>query len=92
MHFGWDPKKNLANQRKHRVTFAEANTAFGDPLSITIPNPDHPAGEDRLVIMGLSSRQRLLVVVHTVRGEQTRLISARPAANHERRIYEEAPL
>jgi len=79
----------LANRRKHGVGFAEASTVFGDPLSITIPDPNYAINEERLVIVGMSSEQSLLVVVHTVRGERIRLISARPATNHERRNYEE---
>ena len=87
--FEWDPRKELSNRLKHRVAFAEASTVFGDPLSITIPDPDHGAEEDRFVIIGMSSKRRLLVVVHTMRGERTRLISARAATKHESRKYEE---
>jgi uncharacterized DUF497 family protein len=90
--FEWDPSKDLANRRKHRVGFAEASSVFGDPLSITIPDPDHGADEDRFVIIGTSSKRRLLVVVHTVRGQRVRLISARAATRHERHKYEEGPL
>jgi uncharacterized DUF497 family protein len=92
MHFEWDPRKGLANRRKHRVGFAEASTVFGDPLSITIQDPNDAAYEDRFVIVGTSSKRRLLVVVHTVRGERTRLISARAATKHEREEYEETSL
>jgi uncharacterized DUF497 family protein len=87
--FEWDGRKDFANQRKHGVGFTEAITVFGDPLSITIPDPNYAIDEERLVIIGMSSEQSLLVVVHTVRGERIRLISARPATNHERRNYEE---
>jgi uncharacterized DUF497 family protein len=87
--FAWDPKKDKANLRKHGVGFAEASTVFGDPLSITISDPNHATDEKRFVIIGLSSTQRLLIVIHTVRQEQIRLISARPATKHERRSYEE---
>jgi hypothetical protein len=52
--FEWDPKKEVANQRKHDVGFADASTVFGDPLSITIPDPDHVSGEARFVIIGMS--------------------------------------
>lgn len=62
---------------------------FGDPLSVTIPDPDHSIEEERFVIVGMSRSQRLLVVVHTVRGERIRLINARIATLHEKRIYEE---
>lgn len=85
--FEWDPHKDFSNQRKHGVGFVEASTVFGDPLSITIQ--DSAADEERFVIVGMSSEQRLLIVVHTVRQERIRLISARSATKHERRNYEE---
>jgi uncharacterized DUF497 family protein len=87
--FEWDRRKNAANQRKHGVAFVEASTVFGDPLSITIPDPLHDIDEERLVIIGMSAAQRLLVVVHTERGERIRLISARLATKHEKHYYEE---
>lgn len=87
--FEWDSRKDSADQRKHNVRFAEALTVFGDPLSITIPDPSCVSDEERLVIIGISSEQRLLVVVHTIREERIRLISARSATKHERRNYEE---
>ena len=72
--------------------FAEASTVFDDPLSITIPDPEHGIGEERFVIIGTSSQRSLLIVVHTMRGERIRLISARPATKHEKRNYEETSL
>ena len=87
--FEWDPRKEIRNQRKHRVEFAEALTVFGDPLSITTSDPDHSLEEDRFVIIGASDRKRLLVVVHTVRDQRIRLISARKATRHEGKNYEE---
>jgi len=85
----WDSRKESANLRKHGVGFVEAGTVFGDPLSITIPDPDHGAEEERSVIIGRSDKPRLLIVVHTVRGDRVRLISARVATKRERRNYEE---
>jgi uncharacterized DUF497 family protein len=64
--FEWDQRKDLANWRKHSVGFAEASTVFGDPPSITIPDPDHDINEERFVTIGLSSERSLLVVAHTV--------------------------
>jgi uncharacterized protein len=86
--FEWDTKKDSTNLRKHDVGFAEASTVFKDPLSVTIPEL-HLADEERFVIIGMSNRQNLQVVVHTIRGERIRLIGARPATRHERRNYEE---
>ena len=87
--FEWDKRKARQNLRKHRVDFAEASTVFGDTLSITIADPDHSEDEERWVTIGLSNRQRLLVVVHTEDEETIRIIGARTADRIERRKYEE---
>jgi len=89
VQFEWDPEKAAENERKHGVSFDEAATAFGDPLSLTIPDPDHSEQEDRFILLGESFRARLIVVVHTDRGDRIRLISARLATRNERRSYEE---
>jgi uncharacterized DUF497 family protein len=86
--FDWDPRKARRNLRKHGIDFDEASTVFADTLSITIPDPNHSQDEERWVTMGLSNRQRLLVVVHTEE-ETIRIISARTADRLERRKYEE---
>jgi uncharacterized DUF497 family protein len=65
---------------------------FGDPLSITIPDPDHDGDEERFIIIGRSNKRRVLVVVHTMRRERTRLISARLATKNENRKYEETSI
>ena len=88
--FEWDPWKARINLRKHGVSFEEAATIFGDPLSLTIPDPLSPGDEKRFVIVGQSDRHRTLVVVHTESGEQVRIISAREASRGERRRYEES--
>jgi uncharacterized DUF497 family protein len=87
--FEWDPRKARRNLRKHGIDFDEATTIFADTLSITIPDPDHSADEERWLTIGLSNRQRLLVVVHTEEEETIRIISARMADRLERRKYEE---
>jgi uncharacterized DUF497 family protein len=88
MNFEWDPDKAERNLEKHGVSFAEASTLFGDPLSVTIPDPLHSQGEDRFVPFGMSERGRFLVVVHTDRENTTRIISARLMTRHERQQYE----
>ena len=88
--FEWDESKAKSNLAKHAVTFEEASTVFGDPLSLTISDPAHSWGEHRFIILGQSHRQRLLVVVHTERGDNIRIISARPASRRERKDYEES--
>ena len=57
--FEWDPNKAAANLRKHGVSFDEAITAFGDPLSILLPDPGHSLGEERYVVLGTSNAGRL---------------------------------
>lgn len=89
LRFTWDRAKAAANARKHGVTFEEAVTAFADSLSTTIPDPDHSLEEERCILLGMSGRGRLLVVAHADRGDEIRLISARPAAPRERKDYEE---
>jgi len=89
LRFDWDDTKSRINQGKHGVSFAEAATVFGDPLSVLIPDPLHSEDEVRFTLLGQSQRQRLLVVVHTEREGTIRLISARLATAKEKRDYEE---
>jgi len=87
--FEWDPKKARKNINTHGVSFDEASTAFRDPLSQTINDPLHSEGENRFVLLGRSIQGRILVIIHTDRGERIRIISARPATTRERLKYEE---
>ena len=89
MRFEWDSKKAAENLRKHRVSFEEASTVFGDSFAITFPDPDHSRGESRFLTFGLSHEGRLLAVIHTDRRGAVRIVSARRALRGERRIYEE---
>jgi uncharacterized DUF497 family protein len=88
MRFEWDADKAARNLVKHGVSFAEASTAFDDPLSVTITDPRHSLNEERFVLFGLSLGGRLLAVCHTDRGGTTRIISARMMTRHEREQYE----
>ncbi len=87
--FQWDPVKAASNLSRHGVAFADAASAFADPLSITIPDPLHSRDETRFVLVARAHSGRLLVVVHVDRGQAIRLISARPATRKERKTYEE---
>lgn len=89
LRFSWESRKATANLRKHGVSFSEAASAFNDPLSITIPDPDHSLDEDRFILIGQSIRHHLVVVAHVERGDTIRIISARTASRHERHTYEE---
>ena len=88
MLFKWNLKKAKTNLEKHGVSFEEASTAFKDPLSLTIDDPLHSSGEERLVLIGMSNNNRMLVVVHTERGDNIRIISARKTSKKERNYYE----
>ena len=89
MQFEWDPEKDRQNQLKHGVSFDEVSTVFGDPLALTIDDPDHSAEESRFLTTGLSTRQRLFIVAHTDRDDRVRLISAREVTVAERHAYQE---
>jgi hypothetical protein len=89
VNFEWDPVKARRNRRKHRISFHEAATIFGDPLAVTYPDPDHSASEQRFITVGMSSAARLLIVAHADRNENIRIISARKTTSSERECYEE---
>jgi uncharacterized DUF497 family protein len=89
VNFEWDPNKARKNHRKHRVSFEEAATVFGDPLALTYSDPDHSASEQRFITMGMSSAKRVLLVAHTDRGDTLRIIDARKTTPRERKHYEE---
>jgi len=87
--FEWDKNKAKRNIEIHGISFDEASTAFKDTLSLTIPDPLHSDEEDRFTLIGNSIQNRLLVIVHTERGDKIRIISARKATKKERNRYEE---
>lgn len=87
--FTWDPHKAEANERKHGVGFEEATSALLDPLGRLVEDPFHPAVEERFILLGMSARDRLLVVCHCYREEEhvIRIISARKASPGEAARY-----
>ncbi len=89
MEFEWDRGKAKSNLIKHSVSFDEAKAVFNDPLYVDFYDPDHSENEDRYLIIGQSSRGRLLIVSYTERGTAARLISARETTKAERKMYEE---
>jgi uncharacterized DUF497 family protein len=89
LEFTWDPKKAASNLEKHGISFEEASTAFGDPLSITVNDPDHSEDETRFVLIGLTFEGNLVVVVHAELEDSIRIISAREATRQERKDYEQ---
>lgn len=89
IRFDWDPAKATLNLRKQGVSFGEARTVFEDEESLITPDPDHSVGEERIIIFGLSSALRVLVVIHCELqlGEVIRIIPARKADRQERAAY-----
>jgi uncharacterized DUF497 family protein len=87
LRFEWDPRKAQANLAKHGVSFEEACQVFGDPLAITILDPDHGDDEIREVTIGQTGKHRIVVVSHTDRNGTLRIISARRADRHETTQY-----
>ena len=87
--FECQASKGEANFRKHGVGFEEALTVFADPLARIFDDPDHSDDESREIIVGRSTRQRLLIVSFAERGRNVRIISARRATRHERHDYEQ---
>ena len=89
IRFEWDQNKNLANVKKHKISFEEAKTVFFDESARVIPDPEHSDNEERFIILGISNKLKLLIVVHTYRenDEIIRIISARKASKSESKYY-----
>ena len=90
MNFEWDENKNAFNLKKHGISFNEAKTVFADELGRLILDPDNSEGEERFILMEMSSHLRILSVCHCERGSETiRIISARKADKPEQKQYED---
>ena len=85
--FEWDYQKAERNMQKHGVSFDEAVSVFSDPMALTFLDSDHSETEDRSRTYDLSSKGRLIIVVHTERHKNLRIISARKATRNEKNIY-----
>ncbi len=83
----FDPKKDAANLKKHGVSLSEGDGVLNDPLAITVED-ESAEGEQRFVTIGMNVFGSLMVVVHTPRGDEVRIISVRTADPKERRAYE----
>jgi len=87
--FEWDRVKAARNAIKHQVRFPEAASVFFDERALFEPDLDHSDEEERYIVLGYSIRERMLLVVHVLRGERIRILSARQATPNERRRYDE---
>lgn len=88
--FEWDSEKARSNLRRHGISFEEASSVFGDPLSITIGDTLHSTQEQRFITMGESALKKLIIVSHVDRGDNIRILSARLATKKERKQYEQS--
>jgi uncharacterized DUF497 family protein len=87
--FEWDPTKARANERRHGVSFEEAQSVFYDDFARQFYDPESSEAEDRFLMLGMSNRARVLLVCHCERsGDVIRIISARKATRNERPYYE----
>jgi uncharacterized DUF497 family protein len=89
-HFEWNPEKAKVNLQKHQVNFDEASTIFDDPQFISFLDEEHSTDEERYITIGLSNKNRLLMVAHTDRNDNIWIISARKVTKHEEKFYQEA--
>ena len=89
--FDWDINKNEANIKKHGVSFKMAVSAFFDPNAVIVDDYAHSQDEDRFILIGINEYDKMLTVCHCYRGESnvTRIISARPPNQYEKRVYED---
>lgn len=87
MTFEWDPRKAASNARKHGIRFADAVPVLEDERAVTLR--DDAYGEERWVTIGMDAVGRVLVVVYTWRGDDIRIISARPVTPKECEQYME---
>jgi uncharacterized protein len=89
MEFENDPVKAALNLKKHKISFEEAASVFGDPMAYSFADTDHSIGEEHLFMFGLSRASPLLAIIYTHRRGKYRIITVRLATKHERKIYEE---
>lgn len=89
LRFEWDENKNISNQKKHRISFEEAQTVFYDDNALLIDDPDHSEEKERFILLGFSKRANMLVVCHCYRRSDSviRIIAARKATKNEERAY-----
>jgi uncharacterized DUF497 family protein len=86
MDIEYDPQKCRKNKALHGISLADVEAVFYDPAAITIEDRDHD--EQRLLTLGVDQFGRTLVVCYTWRATNIRIISARKAEPHERKMYE----
>ncbi len=88
--FEWDSHKNQINQKKHGISFEEAKSVFYDDKAIQFWDEAHSDEEERFLLLGRSSKMRILLIVHCYREQESviRIISARKATENESKQYQ----
>ena len=90
MNYEWNLIKERLNIAKHGVDFEEAKSVFADEFALVLFDEDHSNDEDRFLILGMSQKERILLVVHCYRENDTiRIISSRKATKNETKQYKE---
>ncbi|MCZ7669536.1 MAG: BrnT family toxin [Chloroflexi bacterium] len=89
IRFTWDPDKETSNLSKHGVSFTEAKSVFLDENGIEFYDDEHSEWEDRFLLLGFSTKLRLLMICHCYRSDEgiIHIISARKATNEEAKYY-----
>ena len=87
--FEWDVAKAASNQKKHGVSFEEAESVFYDEFAAQFYDEENSGHEDRFLMLGFSGEARILIICHCEReqGKTIRIISARKATKHESAYY-----
>ena len=87
MLYLWDDAKRLSNITKHGLDFADADLVLSNPLKMEVECV-HYAEQRRQAFAYVSEVLAVLTVVY-VAGQVPRIISFRPAARSERKVYRE---
>ena len=88
MNYEWDEVKAQLNIAKHGISFDEAKSVFADEFALLVFDGEHSDYEDRFFLLGMSQKNRILLVVHCYKENETiRIISARKATSNEKKQY-----
>jgi uncharacterized DUF497 family protein len=90
LRFEWDERKAKANEKKHGISFSEAETVFFDENARLLYDVENSSEEDRYILLGISYSLSLLVVCHVYKEDEEtiRIFSARRANRREQKQYQ----
>jgi uncharacterized protein len=90
LRFEWDERKAISNEKKHGISFSEAETVFYDENARLLYDAEHSSKEDRYILLGMSDSLSLLVVCHVYKEDEEtiRIFSARRANKPEQQQYQ----